>query len=110
MGFLSGRDNAVDLPVKELKGHFEEGSAKNQHLAALKAVKQAGLKLFPPYTLRHSALTRLAEAGCDPFTLARIAGHSTITITQRYCHPQREAVERAFRKLAPARPALASND
>jgi len=36
---------------------------------------------------------------CDPFTLARIAGHSSITITQRYCHPQADAVEAAFSKF-----------
>jgi hypothetical protein len=35
----------------------------------------------------------------DPFTLARIAGHSSITITQRYCHPQADAVEAAFSKF-----------
>jgi len=57
------------------------------------------VKPFEPYCLRHTALTRLAESGCDPFTLARIAGHSSITITQRYCHPQAEAVELAFAKL-----------
>jgi integrase len=57
---------------------------------------QAGWKGFEPYCLRHSALTMLAESGCDAFTLARIAGHSSITITQRYCHPQADAIERAF--------------
>ena len=57
------------------------------------------LKPFPPYCLRHTALTNLAAAGCDAFTLARIAGHSSITITQRYCHPQADAIERAFSKL-----------
>jgi hypothetical protein len=36
--------------------------------------------------------------------LARIAGHSSITITQRYCHPQADAIERAFLKLADATP------
>jgi integrase len=60
---------------------------------------QGGVKVFEPYCLRHSALTRLAENGCDAFTLARIAGHSSITITQRYCHPQADAIERAFGKL-----------
>jgi integrase len=60
----------------------------------------AGFKAFEPYCLRHSALTFLAENGCDAFTLARIAGHSSITITQRYCHPQADAIERAFTKLA----------
>jgi integrase len=49
--------------------------------------------------MRHTALTRLGESGCDVFTLARIAGHSSITITQRYVHPQADAIERAFSKL-----------
>ena len=60
---------------------------------------QAGWKGFEPYCLRHSALTMLAESGCDAFTLARIAGHSSITITQRYCHPQADAIERAFKQV-----------
>jgi hypothetical protein len=62
---------------------------------------RSGVKAFEPYCLRHTALTRLAESGCDAFTLARIAGHSSITITQRYCHPQAEAIEAAFNRLAP---------
>jgi hypothetical protein len=37
---------------------------------------------------------------CDMFTLARIMGHRSITITQRYCHPQADASERAFAKMA----------
>jgi len=61
---------------------------------------QRGWKGFEPYCLRHSALTMLAESGCDAFTLARIAGHSSITITQRYCHPQADAIERAFGNLS----------
>jgi integrase len=61
---------------------------------------QAGWKGFEPYCLRHSALTLLAESGCDAFTLARIAGHSSITITQRYIHPQADAIERAFGNLS----------
>jgi hypothetical protein len=51
---------------------------------------------FQPYILRHTALTELAKAGCDASTLGRIAGHSSITITQRYIHPQADAIVRAF--------------
>jgi integrase len=61
---------------------------------------RAGVKPFEPYCLRHTALTRFAESGCDAFTLAKIAGHSSITITQRYCHPQADAIERAFIKVS----------
>ncbi len=84
------------FPSSAASGHFDGGTAKGQHAMALRL---SGVKPFEPYCLRHTALTRLAEAGCDAFTLARIAGHSSITITQRYCHPQADAIERAFAKL-----------
>jgi hypothetical protein len=44
-------------------------------------------------------LTRLVESGVDAFTIMRIAGHSSITVSQRYIHPTPEAVERAFERL-----------
>ena len=88
------------FPSESMSGHLEQGTAKGQHA---KALRDSGVKRFEPYCLRHGALTRLAEAGCDAFTLARIAGHSSIIITQRYCHPQAEAVERAFQKMAGSR-------
>jgi hypothetical protein len=44
-------------------------------------------------------LTRLGESGVDAFTIMRIAGHSSITVSQRYVHPSPEAVERAFERL-----------
>jgi integrase len=86
---------------------LDRDTAKTYHRKALEAIEQSAkqqggqtpVRPFPPYTMRHTALTRLAEAGCDAFTLARIAGHSSITITQRYCHPQADAIERAFAKL-----------
>ena len=44
-------------------------------------------------------LTRLGESGVDAFTIMRIAGHSSIVVSQRYIHPTPEAVERAFERL-----------
>ncbi len=44
-------------------------------------------------------LTRLGEAGVDAFTIMRIAGHSSITVSQRYVHPSSESLERAFERL-----------
>lgn len=93
------------FPASSREGHLNKDTAKDQHkraiaLASTRATA-AGLKplkAFQPYVLRHTALTQLAEAGCDVFTLARIAGHSSITITQRYVHPQADAIERAFQQ------------
>lgn len=104
---LQGKpDEGWVFPADTRSGHLEGGSAKNQHAFALKTLDSeakknhsAIVKPFPPYCLRHTALTNLAASGCDAFTLARIAGHSSITITQRYCHPQADAIERAFSKL-----------
>ena len=44
-------------------------------------------------------LTRLGEAGADPFTLMRFAGHSSVTVSHRYVHPSPEVLERAFERL-----------
>jgi len=95
------------FPASSREGHFNKDTAKDQHKRALDRVNanaqdKRELKPFQPYVLRHTALTRLAEAGCDVFTLARIAGHSSITITQRYVHPQADAIERAFQKTTKA--------
>ena len=35
----------------------------------------------------------------DAFTIMRIAGHSSIVVSQRYIHPTPEAAERAFERL-----------
>ncbi len=44
-------------------------------------------------------LTRLGESGVDVFTIMRIAGHSSVTVSERYVHPGFESIERAFAKL-----------
>jgi integrase len=81
------------FPTGSLCGHIEQSTAKTQHA---KALELSVVEPFEPYCLRHTALTRLGESGCDAFTLARIAGHASIMMTQRYVHPQAEAIERAF--------------
>jgi integrase len=79
------------------QGHLtSDGLSKQQHK---KALEDSTVAPFPPYTLRHTALARLgAASGGDVFALARIAGHSSITITQRYVHPQAETIDRVFAK------------
>jgi integrase len=82
------------FPSTSKAGHFNGDTAKDQHK---KALTDSGVNPFVPYTLRHTALTRLGDAaGGDIFALARIAGHSTIAVTQRYIHPQADAINRVF--------------
>ena len=97
-------------------GHLEQGTGKTQHSAAIAKVnaetvkanaklEAAGekplplpLRSFEPYVMRHTALTRMAPF-CDAFTLARIAGHSSIAISARYVHPSEDAVLTAVDRL-----------
>jgi integrase len=77
-------------------GHIEPSSLKKQHR---KALRLSQIRPFVLYSLRHTFLTRLGESGCDAWTLAKIAGHSSITISARYVHPSEDAVLSAVEKL-----------
>jgi integrase len=77
-------------------GHIEPSTMKKQHQRALKL---SGLRPFVLYSLRHTFLTRLGESGCDAWTLARIAGHSSIAISARYVHPSEDAVMNVFARM-----------
>jgi len=83
-------------PAKTKSGHVEPCSLKRQDLKALRLSK---VRPFVLYSLRHTFLTRLGESGCDPWTLARIAGHSSIAISARYVHPSEDAVLTAVERL-----------
>ena len=78
---------------------------KKQHQRALKL---SGVRPFVLYSLRHTFLTRLGEAGCDAWTLARIAGHSSIAMSARYVHPSEDAVMNVFSRMLPPKELSAS--
>jgi integrase len=52
------------------------------------------------HACRHTFCTRLGEAGADAFVIQRLAGHSSIIISQRYVHPTPERLESAIEKLS----------
>ena len=83
-------------PAATKSGHVEPSSLKKQHR---KALGLAGVRPFVLYSLRHTFLTRLGESGCDAWTLARIAGHSSIAISSRYVHPSENAVLDAVERM-----------
>jgi integrase len=61
---------------------------------------RAALKLpkdFVIHSLRHTMLTRLGEAGADAFTIMRIAGHSSVTVSQRVRAPDARGDGAGFR-------------
>jgi integrase len=79
---------------------------RKQHAKTFKALAEGAAKRdeqpvrpFVLYSLRHTFLTRLGQSGCDAWTLARIAGHASITISARYVHPSEDAVLDAMSRL-----------
>jgi integrase len=87
-------------------GHVGSSSLKKQHAGTFKVIAAQAVendakpvRPFVLYSLRHTFLTRLGESGCDAWTLARIAGHSSITISARYVHPSEDAVLAAISRL-----------
>ena len=88
------------FPTGSIEGHLTGDGAKESHTRALTDSKVAP---FVPDVLRHTALTRLGKAtNGDVFALARIAGHSSITITQRYVHTQADPIEGIFNRAVEA--------
>ena len=51
------------------------------------------------HSTRHTALTDFGAAGADAFTIQQIAGHASVTTSQRYVHPVPETIQRAVVRL-----------
>jgi integrase len=65
------------------------GRGKSGHLTTIQhahetAIREAGLQRFEFYCWRHTFGTRCAESGMDKFTLARLMGHSSPRVAERY--------------------------
>jgi integrase len=83
--------------VSHRGGPFSPDTLGKMHGSVREALNLS--KEFVLHSLRHSMLTRLGESGADAFTIMRVAGHSTVIVSQRYIHPSPESVERAFERL-----------
>lgn len=58
-------------------------------------VAELGYERLTRHGLRHTGLTWMADSGVKPHVLQKIAGHGSITTTQRYLHPDHEAIAEA---------------
>jgi integrase len=82
------------------------GEGNSGHLVTVqhaheKAVKRAGLEPFEFYCWRHTFGTRCAESGMDKFTVARLMGHSSPRVAERYyIHVTEPHVMTGFERFA----------
>jgi len=63
------------------------------------ACKRAGINGLRFHDLRHTFATRLIEKGVDLITIKDLLGHSTVKITERYTHSNREQKRKAVELL-----------
>lgn len=69
-------------------------------LAALS--RRAGLsRVVSPHKCRHYFATAFLRAGGDMETLRQLLGHTTLTMTLRYCHMLQLDVSRNYRRASP---------
>ena len=65
----------------------------------IKACKKAGINNFRFHDLRHDFCSRLVQKGIDLYTVAALAGHKDIRMTQRYAHLSPERLRGAINVL-----------
>ncbi len=63
-------------------------------------VSRLGYELLRRHALRHTGLTWMADAGVPVHHLRLIAGHGSLSTTQRYLHPDRQSVTDAGELLS----------
>ena len=51
------------------------------------------------HSLRHSAASRMVQAGVDLYVVQKLLGHSVITVTEKYAHLSDESLRAAVKKM-----------
>jgi integrase len=79
------------------QGPLSRHTVSNQHRTVRRLLRMP--EEFVIHSLRHTMLTRLGAAGADAFTIKKLAGHSSILISQKYVHPTPETIELHFQRF-----------
>jgi integrase len=85
---------------------FSSKSSASGHAVSMgesfaRCVERAGMdsRVVSPHTMRHTAITRLAEIGADIKTIQEFSGHESLAMVLRYAHAQDRAIDSALDRL-----------
>jgi integrase len=75
-------------------------------------VKAAGLDpaLITPHVMRHTAITKLVQAGVDLPTVQLISGHKTLAMVLRYTHVHGRHIDEAIKAIGRTLPKRLGNE
>lgn len=92
--------------------HADSGSGHRARMdrAFDDAVQRAGLDpvAITPHVMRHTAITKLVQAGVDLPTVQRISGHKTLAMVLRYTHVHGRHIDQAIATIGRTLPGPAS--
>jgi integrase len=76
------------------------------------AVARAGLdpEFVTPHVMRHTAITKLVQAGVDLPTIQKISGHKTLAMVLRYTHVHGQHIDEAIRTIGRTLPEQNANE
>jgi integrase/recombinase XerD len=96
-GRIEANDSPWIFPDREGKRPYLISSLDHQHKRLRRRLQLPEEAVI--HSLRDTVLTRLGESGVDVFTIKKIAGHSSVTVSEKHVHPSSESMERAFVRL-----------
>jgi integrase len=93
-------------PNTSLSGHRDRMAKPFRN-----AVLRAGLdsKIVTPHVMRHTAITKLVQAGVDLPTIQNISGHKTLAMVLRYTHVHGTHIDKAIAAIGRALPEPSAN-
>ncbi|MBN4076623.1 tyrosine-type recombinase/integrase [Gemmatimonas aurantiaca] len=108
-----GREKILKDRVSEFVFLNARGGGLSR-ISAFRTVRRyaglAGVKTeISPHSFRHSFATHLLDGGADLRVVQELLGHSDITTTQIYTHPDREYLKSAIRAFHPLESASTVN-
>jgi integrase len=86
--FTGPRGGRITTAVRRDATHWDE------------VVTKLGYGYLRRHDLRHTGLSWMADAGVPVHVLRKIAGHGSLTTTQRYLHPDMRSIVNAGRALS----------